>query len=38
VTKYARKNHEENFAEMVAAHCLGVLSEDQEKLLLPIIG
>lgn len=37
VTKYARKNHEENFAEMVAAYCLGVLSEDQEKLLLPII-
>lgn len=29
VTQYAKKNHEENFAEMVAAYCLDQLPESQ---------
>lgn len=37
VTGYASKNHEENFAEMIAFWCLGKLPEDQVELLKTVL-
>jgi hypothetical protein len=38
VTQYAKKNHEENFAEMVAFYCLGQLPDEQVQLLSPLLS
>jgi hypothetical protein len=37
VTNYAAKNHEENFAEMIAEWCLNKLPEDQVELLKAVL-
>lgn len=37
VTGYAAKNHEENFAEMIAYFCLGKLPEDQVEMLKAVL-
>jgi hypothetical protein len=37
VSPYAEKNHEENFAEMVAHYALGTLPDDQEPLLKNVL-
>lgn len=37
VSTYAKKNHEENFAEMLAAYCEDRLPEDQVALLVPVL-
>jgi len=37
VTRYASKNHEENFAEMIAAYCTGSLPEDQVTMLRGVL-
>lgn len=37
VTPYAKKNHQENFAEMVAHYCLGTLPGDQVGMLEEIL-
>lgn len=38
VTGYAAKNHDENFAEMIAEWCLGHLPKDQVEMLEAIVG
>ena len=37
VTDYAKKDEQENFAEMVAAYCLGKLPEDQVEMLKALL-
>lgn len=38
VTRYASKNHEENFAEMIAAYCINRLPDDQIAMLEGVIA
>jgi hypothetical protein len=37
VTSYAQRNHEENFAEMIAFYCLDKLPEDQVEMLKAVL-
>lgn len=38
VTQYAGKNHEENFAEMIAYYCMNKLPADQVEMLQQVLG